>query len=159
MADFIANAALGWNQAPNEVLWKDWTTVGIDLTPYNGQTIFVRLTTRDCGEGSHFGYAYFTLRCGSRRMQTEGCSTVPNNRFTVPTGFSYRWYTSADTTATISDSASIWVRSDNSITYFCQLSFIDNPQCHFTMSAFAGARYPLALFDSSPTAAPSAATA
>ncbi len=151
VADFIANAALGWNQAPNEVLWKDWTTVGIDLTPYNGQTIFVRLTTRDCGEGSHFGYAYFTLRCGSRRMQTEGCSTVPNNRFTVPTGFSYRWYTSADTTATISDSASIWVRSDNSITYFCQLSFIDNPQCHFTMSAFAGARYPLALFDTTLT--------
>lgn len=147
VADFIANASLGWNQAPNEVLWKDWTTVGIDLTPYNGQTIFVRLTTRDCGEGSHFGYAYFTLRCGTRRMQSEGCSTVPSNRFTVPTGFSYRWYTSADTTATISDSASIWVRSDNSVTYFCRLSFIDNPQCHFTMSAFAGARYPLALFD------------
>ncbi len=153
VADFIANAALGWNQAPNEVLWKDWTTVGIDLSPYNGQSIFVRLTTRDCGEGSHFGYAYFTLRCGTRRMQTEGCSTVPNNRFTVPTGFNYQWYSSADTTATISDSASIWVRSDNSITYFCRLSFIDNPQCHFTMSAFAGARYPLALFDTALTVA------
>ena len=153
VADFIANAALGWNQAPNEVLWKDWTTVGIDLSPYNGQAIFVRLTTRDCGEGSHFGYAYFTLRCGSRRMQTEGCSTVPNNRFTVPTGFSYRWYTSADTTETVSDSSSIWVRSDNSITYYCRLSFIDNPQCHFTMSAFAGARYPLALFDTTLTVA------
>ncbi len=153
VADFIANAALGWNQAPNEVLWKDWTTVGIDLSPYNGQTIFVRLTTRDCGEGSHFGYAYFTLRCGSRRMQTEGCSVVPNNRFTVPTGFNYCWYTSADSTTTISDSASIWVRSDNSITYYCRLSFIDNPQCHFTMSAFAGARYPLALFDTALTVA------
>ena len=147
VADFIANAALGWNQGPNEVLWKDWTTVGIDLTPYNGQTIFVRLTTRDCGEGSHFGYAYFTLRCASRRMQSEGCSDVPDNRFTVPTGFNYRWYSSLDTTATLSDSASIWVRSDNSVTYYCRLSFVDNPQCHFTMSAFAGARYPLALFD------------
>lgn len=153
IADFIANVSLGWNQAPNEVLWKDWTTVGIDLTPYNGQTIFVRLTTRDCGEGSHFGYAYFTLRCGTRRMQTEGCSVVPNNRFTVPTGFNYRWYSSADTTATISDSSSIWVASDNSVTYYCQLSFIDNPQCYFTMSAFAGARFPLALFDTALTVA------
>ena len=153
IADFIANISLGWNQAPNEVLWKDWTTVGIDLTPYNGQTIFVRLTTRDCGEGSHFGYAYFTLRCGTRRMQTEGCSVVPNNRFTVPTGFNYRWYSSADTTATISDSSSIWVASDNSVTYYCQLSFIDNPQCYFTMSAFAGARFPLALFDTALTVA------
>lgn len=151
VADFIANVALGWNQAPNEVLWKDWTTVGIDLTPYNGQTIFVRLTTRDCGEGSHFGYAYFTLRCGMRSLQSEGCSTVPDNRFTVPTGFNYRWYSSLDSTTTISDSASIWVRSDNDITYYCRLSFIDNPQCHFTMSAFAGARYPLALFDTALT--------
>ncbi len=147
MADFIADASLGWAQAPGEVLWKDWTTVGVDLTPYDGQTVFVRLTTHDCGEGSHFGYAYFTLRCASKRMQTEGCSVVPDNRFTVPSGFVYRWYSSLDTTATISDSSSLWVRSDNSVTYYCRLSFIDNPQCHFTMSAFAGARYPLALFD------------
>ena len=147
MADFIANASLGWAQAPNDVLWKDWTTYGIDMTPYDGQTIFVRLTTHDCGEGSHFGYAYFTLRCASKQMQTEGCSDVPSNRFTVPSGFNYRWYSSADTTATISDSSSIYVRSDNSVTYYCQLSFVDNPSCHFTMSAFAGARYPLAIID------------
>lgn len=146
-ADFIANASLGWAQAPNEVLWKDWTTCGVDLTPYDGQTIFVRLTTNDCGEGSHFGYAYFTLRCASKLMQTEGCSDVPSNRFTVPLGFNYRWYSSADTTATISDSSSIWVRSDNAVTYYCRLSFVDNPACHFTMSAFAGARYPLAIID------------
>lgn len=153
MADFIANAALGWAQAAGGVLWKDWTTVGIDLAPYDGQTIFIRLTTHDCGEGSHFGYAYFTLRCASKRMQSEGCSVVPDNRFTVPSGFNYRWYSSADTTATLSDSASLWVRSDNTITYYCRLSFVDNPQCHFTMSAFAGARYPLALFDTAVTAA------
>ena len=153
MADFIADASLGWAQAPGDVLWKDWTTVGLDLTPYDGQTILVRLTTHDCGEGSHFGYAYFTLRCASKRMQTEGCSVVPDNRFTVPSGFVYRWYSSLDTTATVSDSSSLWVRSDNSVTYYCRLSFIDNPQCHFTMSAFAGARYPLALFDTTVTVA------
>ena len=151
MADFIADDALGWAMAPNDVLWKDWTTVGIDLAPYNGQTIFVRLTTHDCGEGSHFGYAYFTLRCASKLMQVEGCSNVPNNRFTVPSGFNYRWYSSADTTVTVSDSSSIWVRSDNSVTYYCRLSFIDNPACHFTMSAFAGARYPLAIIDTALT--------
>lgn len=152
-ADFIANANLDWAQAPNDVLWKDWTTYGIDLTPYNGQTIFVRLTTHDCGEGSHFGYAYFTLRCALKRMQSEGCSDVPNNRFTVPLGFNYRWYSSTDTTVTVSDSSSIWVRSDNNVTYYCRLSFVDNPSCHFTMSAFAGARYPLAIIDTMLTVA------
>ena len=154
-ADFIANPSLagshgGWNLATNEVLWKDWTTVGVDLTAYAGQTIFIRLITNDCGEGSHFGYAYFTLGCSSKRMHTEGCSDVPSNRFTVPSGFNYRWYTNLDTT-TISDSTSIWVPSDNNLIYYCQLSFIDNPDCNFTMSAFAGARYPLAIIDTAVT--------
>lgn len=147
MADFIANHNLGWHEAPGDVLWKDWTNVGIDLTPYNGQTILVRLTTNDCGEGSHFGYAYFTLECARRGMRTEGCSNVPSYRFTAPAGFNYRWYTNYDTVTTISDSASIVVPSDNSVTYFCNLSFIDNPSCNFTMSAFSGARFALALMD------------
>ena len=152
LAFFIANPNLGWNTAANEVLWKDWTTVGLDLSTYSGQTIYVRLTTNDCGEGSHFGYAYFTLECATKRLLTEGCSDVPDNRFTAPGGFHYRWYSNQDAT-TLSDSASIWVRSDNSMTYYCELSFIDNPTCKFTMSAFAGARYPLALFDTALTVA------
>lgn len=147
MADFIANHNLGWHEAPGEVLWKNWTTVGIDLTHYSGQTILIRLTTNDCGEGSHFGYAYFTLGCSRKSMRTEGCSNVPSYRFTVPDGFNYRWYTNFDSLTTISDSASIIVPSDNSVTYFCNLSFIDNPSCSFTMSAFSGARFALALMD------------
>ena len=146
MVDFIANANLGWNQAAEDVLWKDWTTVGLDLTPYAGQTIFIRLTTYDCGEGSHFGYAYFTLRCAAKRMETEGCSEVPSNRFTVPSGFNYRW-TANESDSIISTDRSILVPSDNNVTYYCHLSSIDNPSCGFDMSAFAGARYPLALFD------------
>lgn len=146
MVDFIANANLGWNQAAEDVLWKDWTTVGLDLTPYAGQTIFIRLTTYDCGEGSHFGYAYFTLRCAAKRMETEGCSVVPSNRFTVPSGFNYSW-TSNLSDSVISTERSILVPSDNNVTYYCHLTSIDNPACGFDMSAFAGARYPLALFD------------
>ena len=145
-ADFIANANLGWNIAANDVLWKDWTTVGLDLTPYAGQTILIRLTTNDCGEGSHFGYAYFTLECSQKSMSSEGCSHVASNRFSVPDGFNYRWYTNHSNT-TISTEQSIYVPSDNSVTYYCDLSFIDQPTCKFTMSAFAGARFPLAIID------------
>lgn len=152
MVDFIANANLGWNQADDDVLWKDWTTVGLDLTPYAGQTIFIRLTTYDCGEGSHYGYAYFTLRCAAKRMETEGCSEVPSNRFTVPSGFNYSW-TVNQSDSVISTERSILVPSDNDVTYFCHLSSIDNPACGFDMSAFAGARYPLALFDTALTVA------
>ncbi|MBR4230272.1 MAG: hypothetical protein IKR83_06135 [Bacteroidales bacterium] len=145
-ADFIANYQLGWNIASNNVLWKDWTTVGIDLTPYAGQTIYVRLTTRDCNEGSHYGYAYFTLECLRRNITTSNCGVVENNQLTAPSGFNYYWYSSASAD-TISTDQTIVVPTDNTLSYLCQVSFVDNPGCHFTMTAYAGTRYPLSLFD------------
>ena len=145
-ADFIADQALGWNTATGGVLWKDWTTVGLDLSAYAGQTVYIRLTTYDCNEGSHYGYAYFTLDCMRRNMSSESCGYVASNVFTAPSGFAYRWYTN-QSDATVSTDQSISIASNNDVTYYCQLSFIDNPACNFTMSAFAGTRFPLALFD------------
>lgn len=145
-ADFIANYQLGWTPAANQVLWKDWTTVGVDLTPYAGQTVYVRLTTRDCNEGSHYGYAYFTLECMRRNVTTSSCGVVDNNQFTAPSGFNYYWYTSASPD-TISTNQTISVPTDNTLSYICQVSFVDNPGCHFTMNAYAGTRYPLSLFN------------
>lgn len=146
-ADFIANQALGWNTAEDNVLWKDWTTVGLDMSAYAGQTVYIRLTTYDCNEGSHYGYAYFTLDCMRKSMTAEGCGNIASNTFTAPSGFDYRWYTNQDA-STYSTGQSISVESNNDITYYCNLSFVDNPACQFTMSAFAGTRFPLSLFDS-----------
>ena len=148
-ADFIANQALGWNTygAEQDILWKDWTTVGLDMSAYAGQTVYIRLTTYDCNEGSHYGYAYFTLGCMRKSMTAQGCGQVANNVFTAPSGFAYRWYNNQDT-STAATSQSINIATNNNITYYCNLSFIDNPTCQFTMSAFAGSRYPMSLFDS-----------
>ena len=146
-ADFIANYQMGWNEADNNVLWKDWTTVGFDLSPYAGQTVYVRLTTRDCNEGSHYGYAYFTLRCGNKRVVASGCGIIADNEFTAPSGFNYRWYSSSNPSATLTNEQSIVVPSNNDVTYYCTLSFIDNPSCAFDISAFAGIRFPLALVE------------
>ena len=145
-ADFIANRNLGWNLAANNVLWKDWTTVGVDMSPYAGQTVRIRLTSRDCNEGSHYGYAYFTLDCMSKNMRSELCGDVDSNTFYAPAGFAYRWYSSTDTTVTISSEQSIKVATDT-VTYYCECSFVDNANCKFTISAYAGTRYPLANFD------------
>ena len=145
-ADFIANWQMGWNFAANSVLWKDWTTVGLDMTPYSGQTVYIRLTTRDCNEGSHYGYAYFTLECMRKSIHTSECGVVSENELTAPSGFNYRWYTTASD-STISTQQSITVPSNNYITYLCDNAFIDNPTCYFTMSAFAGVRLPLSLAD------------
>lgn len=152
-ADFIANYQLGWHPAANQVLWKDWTTVGVDLTPYAGQTVYVRLTTRDCNEGSHYGYAYFTLECMRRNVTTSSCGVVDNNQFTAPSGFNYYWYTSSSPD-TISTAQTISVPTDNTMSYICQVSFVDNPGCYFTMNAYAGTRYPLSLFDYEVSLAP-----
>lgn len=152
-ADFIANWQMGWNFAANSVLWKDWTTVGLDMTPYSGQTVYIRLTTRDCNEGSHYGYAYFTLECMRKSIHTSECGVVTSNQLTAPSGFNYRWYTSSSD-STISTLQTITVPSNNYITYLCDNAFIDNPTCYFTMSAFAGVRLPLSLASYSASLAP-----
>lgn len=145
-ADFIANRNLGWNTAQNNVLWKDWTTVGVDLTAFHGQQVFLRLTTYDCNEGSHYGYAYFTLECLHKNIRTETCGNVASNVFSAPSGFNYRWYTTTDNT-TLSTEQSIEVPNSASTVYLCDLSFLNNPSCMFTLSAFGGTRYPLARVD------------
>ena len=145
-ADFIADRNLGWNMASNGVLWKDWTIVGVDMTEFADQIVYIRLTTRDCGEGSHYGYAYFTLNCMMKNIRTEHCGNVESNIFSAPDGFNYRWYSSSDTMTTISTEQSITIEIDNK-TYYCECSFTDNPSCKFTVSAYNGTRYPLAQFN------------
>ncbi len=145
-ADFIANRNLGWNEAADNVLWKDWTPVGIDVSAYAGQQVFVRLTTYDCNEGAHYGYAYFTLECMRKNINSETCGNVDSNRFTAPAGFNYRWYTSTSPT-TISTERSLVVPTASMATYFCDLTFVGNDACSFTLSAYGGPRLPLAQVD------------
>ena len=144
-ADFIADQSLGWNSAANGVLWKDWTAVGVDLSNHAGEQVYFRLTTFDCNEGSHYGYAYFTLECMNKNMQTETCGDVDSNTLSAPEGFNYRWYTSLSNT-TVSTEQTITVPSED-ITYYCEVSKIDNASCHFTINTYGGTRYPMASFD------------
>ncbi|MBR1550374.1 MAG: gliding motility-associated C-terminal domain-containing protein [Bacteroidales bacterium] len=145
-ADFIANRNLGWNQADNNVLWKDWTTVGVDLSAHHGQQIYLRLTTYDCNEGSHYGYAYFTLECMRKSLTTENCGEGDTNIFTAPAGFNYRWYTTTSN-ATLSTAQTLVIPATLNTTYLCDLSFVGDTNCRFTLSAFGGSRFPMARFD------------
>lgn len=146
-ADFIADQSLGWHTADDGVLWKDWTAVGVDLSSHAGQQVYFRLTTFDCNEGSHYGYAYFTLECMRKNMNTVSCGDVDSNTLSAPEGFHYRWYTS-QSNATVSTAQSIRVPSED-ITYFCEVSKLDNAACQFLIRAYGGTRYPKASFDTS----------
>ena len=47
----------------NLFLWRDWTTVGADLSAYIGKTITIEFLAADCTHKGHYGYAYFVASC------------------------------------------------------------------------------------------------
>ena len=141
-ADFIADQSLGWNTAENGVLWKDWTSVGVDLSAYAGQQVYFRLTTYDCNEGSHYGYAYFTLECQKKNNNELHCGAADSLTFTAPEGFHYQW-TIIPSTTVISTEQSI-TRAPSDVTYQCKISKLDNPNCYFTINSYGGTRFPMA---------------
>ncbi len=139
-AEFIANTSLGWNcNHDSTILWKDWTTVGIDLAGLHGQTIHIKLTTFDCNQGQHFGYAYFTFDCGTKSLTYESCSSSTENTFTAPEGFNYRWYSDDNPDSTLSEQQSLHVTQAGE--YHCTISFIggtsSGTSCSFTLTGVA----------------------
>jgi gliding motility-associated-like protein len=81
-----------WHSCPDdEVIWKDWTTVGIDLTPYIGQTVSIVFTTRDCSLGGHYGYSYISAYCSKLQIMFGYCPNDTIATVTAPPGFSYKW--------------------------------------------------------------------
>ncbi len=135
----------GWNHGLDVVDWRDWEAVGVDLTPLHGQTIRVTLSNRDCTELGHFGYGYFTLESAHKHFRSTSCGEMTENTFHAPEGFSYRWYCAADTSVTLSTADSLHV-SDTGL-YYCRVSHqLSGYACNFTMSTYAGSRYPAAAF-------------
>lgn len=146
--DFVANSSLGWNvQSYNGqlLLWKDWTIVGIDLSAYHGQSVMLRLTTYDCAQGAHFGYAYYNLHCAKKHIAFSTCSEGEFNHVEAPEGFNYSWRRD-DSDEVLSTSRSADLPADGH-TYYCDLSFIGDSTCVVTLSAVSRLVFPEADFD------------
>lgn len=137
-ADFFAAGGMtGWNSVPgSNIIWKDWTNVGIDISAYHGQQLRIRFTTKDCADGGHFGYAYFTIACENRRIALVNlCDSEDSVRLRAPEGFDYQWQRVGDTTviATVNE---ILVPVD-SVGYVCHCTFLGKAVCGFTVHALA----------------------
>lgn len=142
---FVSGDLSGWNHGMDDVLWRDWEAVGVDLAPMHGQTVVVTLSNRDCAQRGHFGYGYFTLEGARKHFRSTGCGGMAENTFFAPEGFSYQWYSAEDTTVMLSTADSLHV-SDTGM-YCCRVSHhLSGAECSFVMTTYTGTRYPAAAF-------------
>ncbi len=76
------------------IRWRDWTSVGINLSSYIGQEVTLELTTADCAQGGHYCYAYVTAECLPLHIVVDYCKDDTIAVLSAPEGFiSYKWLT------------------------------------------------------------------
>lgn len=120
------------------IRYRDWTTVGLNLSAYMGRTLSIEFETGDCSPGAHFGYAYVDAYCSPLAIDASFCTSSNAAELTAPIGFSYLWSTGA-TTQTIVVNNPI----PNSI-YSCTLTSVTG--CSVTISTTLQMENPIADF-------------
>lgn len=163
-AEFYAGSSnKGWNTAypygqngsgwkDMVVTWKDWTTMGLNLQQYAGvyDTIIISCTTKDCMQGAHFGYAYFTLGCSDGTIESVTCGAEEDQYIQGPVGFNYQWFKEYDEDGNPSevlstdDKFKVPVSSDP---YHLRCSYKENPDCYFDLATVVAPRFPYADFE------------
>jgi len=121
------------------VVYKDWTTVGLNLSSYVGQKITVEFETRDCSLGGHFGYAYVEAYCSSLKIGSTYCTDANGVTLSAPIGFSYLWNT-GETTQTIKINNPIDGKK-----YTCELTSVTG--CKVNISTILTLRDPIVDFE------------
>ena len=143
-ADFIPGTNTdddSW-ETIDSLVWRDWSTMGVNLSEYQGQTLKIQLASKDCSQSAHFGYAYFALGCSDGQIRALSCGTGPENKFEAPPGFRYRWYRDGTSDVTYSTRQQIAVPQTDTATYWCECIQLTNDNCYFTVSAKAIPRFP-----------------
>lgn len=84
-----------------DVYYKKWSPVTINLGGFEGKTMRLEFTTNDCTKGNHFGYAYIDVNenCSSPISGNTYC--IGDNLLTLraPVGFKeYYWYDESGST-------------------------------------------------------------
>lgn len=132
--------------ADDPPFYKLWTTVGVNLQDYDGQTLKVRVSSHDCGEGMHYGYAYYTLGCTGAYLEGLSCGEDASNEFKAPDGFDYRWY---NVHGEVSTGQVLTLEPTDTLTYWCDVMQKTDHNCYYTLEASAVPRFPHSEFNAS----------
>jgi len=74
------------------VVWRDWTTVGANLTAYIGKTVTIEFLSAGCTKRRHFGYGYFVLDMLPLYITVDYCKKSLDASLIAPEGFEiYQW--------------------------------------------------------------------
>ncbi len=112
--EFVASAGLpGFKLSTigQNVYYKPWSPITINLNGYAGKTIRLEFTNNDCTLGGHFGYAYLDVdeNCASPITGNVFCNGIDSMRLRAPSGFQeYHWY-NADFTQLLGTSNSLLI--------------------------------------------------
>lgn len=125
-----------------DVVWRDWTTMGLDLAPYVGQTIRIHVESSGCAESAHYGYAYFALDCKAAQIVSTSCGAEEGTTMDVeaPEGFSYQWINAAG--QVVSTNRTYQIPATDTETYICRMTDLENSGCYFDLTTASYPRYP-----------------
>ncbi len=56
-------SAVGWTTSGNISYTPNWIIKAIDLSPYLGSCVTIKVTVGDCDGWAHYGYAFFDFQC------------------------------------------------------------------------------------------------
>ncbi len=117
-----------------DIVWKDWTTIGLDLTSYAGQTIQIRCTSKDCAQSKHFGYCYFVLDCSPCQISGQSCGEVQTANVSAPDGFNYEWYRKYEPEkGVVCRTQNLSVPGTDTATYVCNVISKAEASCSFPL--------------------------
>lgn len=141
---YAGQSSKGWNTETSSghmITWKDWSTMGLNLRPYVGDTIKVRLETRDCTFSAHYGYAYFTISCASGEIKSVSCGSSPEMDILAPEGFDYSWY-SSESNEILGNDRKFTVKASDKTKYYCDCMLMGKVGCYFTLETVVSPRNP-----------------
>ena len=121
----------GWDNMNSMYKRRDFSGMAIDLRPWHGRQVHLRVTTCDGAVNNRWCYAYYNFDCVKRRDTLTSCVDGENRTLTAPYGFRYRWWREGEST-TYSTEQSITVPYD-STRWLCELTDLHCPDCRDTI--------------------------